>query len=97
MKMILGILMTIAAVAVTGGLYLAIRRPEAKRSDLEKLSSICGQIAHSVHQLGDFLVRLYSFTVTKVTLIARKGQDGFSESPSSISEVAESLQRDSTA
>ena len=97
MKMILGILLMIAAVAVTGGLYLAIRNPEAKRSDLEKLSSICGQIARSVHQLADFLVRLYSFTVTKVTLIARKGRDGFSESPSSISKVAGGLQRDSTA
>ena len=36
MKLIFGFLMFVAAVAITGGLYLAIRKPEQKKADLEK-------------------------------------------------------------
>lgn len=41
MKLIFGFLMFVAAVAITGGLYLSIRKPERKQADLEKLISVC--------------------------------------------------------
>jgi hypothetical protein len=89
MKMILGFLLLIAAVAITGGLYLVIRRPEEKKVDLEKLSSICGQISHSVQQFGDYFVRLYSFAVTKVNRESRTGPDNLSETRSSALEAVD--------
>jgi len=72
MKLIVGFLMFVAAVAVIGGLYLAIRKPEQKKADLERLGSVSSQIANRLQQLGDSLVRLYSITVAKVIPGARK-------------------------
>ena len=63
MKLIFGFLMFVAAVAITGGLYLAIRKPEQKKADLERLDSVCSQIANRLQRLGDYLVRLYTVTV----------------------------------
>ena len=40
MKLILSTLFVIAAVVLTAGLYLAVRKSEQKKSDLEKLQSL---------------------------------------------------------
>jgi len=40
MKLIFGFLLFVAAVAITGGLYLVIRKPAQKKTDLEKLESV---------------------------------------------------------
>ena len=72
MKLIFGFLMFVAAVAITGGLYLSIRKPERKQADLEKLISVCSQIANRLQQFGDYLVRLYTVTVARVIPGTRK-------------------------
>jgi len=59
MKLILSTLFVIAAVVLTAGLYLAIRKPEQKKTDLEKLQSLLGQIAKCVQQIGDYLSNLF--------------------------------------
>ena len=64
MKLIFGFLMFVAAVAITGGLYLSIRKPERKQADLEKLISVCSQIANRLQQFGDYLVRLAYFAIS---------------------------------
>jgi hypothetical protein len=71
-KLIFGFLMFVAAVAITGGLYLSIRKPERKQADLEKLISVCSQIANRLQQFGDYLVRLYTVTVARVIPGTRK-------------------------
>ena len=53
MKPIFAFLMFVAAVAITGGVYLAIRKSEQKKADLERLGNVCSQIANSLQQLGD--------------------------------------------
>ena len=72
MKLIFGLLMLVAAVAITGGLYLAIRKPEQKKGDLERLGSVCSQVANRLQRLGDYLVRLYTITVARIIPGARK-------------------------
>jgi hypothetical protein len=72
MKLIFAFLMLVAAVAITGGLYLAIRKPERKRADLERLGDVCSQIANRLQRLGDYLVRLYTVTVARIIPGARK-------------------------
>jgi len=72
MKLIFGLLMFVAAAAITGGLYLAIRKPEQKKADLERLGSVFGQIANRLQRLGDYLVRLYTVTVARIIPRARK-------------------------
>ncbi len=83
MKLIFGILMFVAAVAITGSLYLAIRKPEQKRADLERLGSVCGQIANRLQRLGDYLGRLYTVTVSRVIPGTRKERTGLPEQHSS--------------
>ena len=83
MKLIVGFLMFVAAVAITGGLYLAIRKPEQKKADLERLGSACSQIANRLQRLGDDLVRLYTVTVSRVIPGARKERTGLPEQHSS--------------
>jgi hypothetical protein len=72
MKLILGFLMFVGAVAITGGLYLAIRKPEQKKADLERLGKVCSQITNRLQRLGDYLVRLYTVTVARVIPGTRK-------------------------
>ena len=79
MKLIFGFLMFVAAVAITGGLYLSIRKPERKLADLEKLISVCRQIANRLQWLGDYLVRLYTVTVARVIPGARTGRANLPE------------------
>ncbi|MGB7547985.1 MAG: hypothetical protein WBM14_09575 [Terracidiphilus sp.] len=79
MKLIFGLLMFVAAVAITGGLYLAIRKPEQKKADLERLGSVCSQIANRLQRLGDYLVRLYTVTVARVIPGARTGRANLPE------------------
>jgi hypothetical protein len=83
MKLIFAFLMFVAAVAITGGLYLSIRKPERKQADLEKLGSVCSQIANRLQQLGDSLVRLYSITVARVIPGAHKERARLPEHQSS--------------
>ena len=83
MKPIFAFLMFVAAVAITGGLYLAIRKPERKRADLERLGDVCSQIANRLQQLGDYLVRLYTVTVARVIPCARKERTSLPEQHSS--------------
>ena len=83
MKLIFAFLMLVAAVAITGGLYLAIRKPEQKKADLERLGSVCGQIANRLQRLGDCLVRLYTVTVARVIRGARKERTSLPEQQSS--------------
>ena len=83
MKLIFGFLMFVAAVAITGGLYLSIRKPERKQADLERLGSVCGQIANRLQRLGDYLGRLYTVTVARVIPGARKERTSLPEQHSS--------------
>ena len=84
MKLIFGFLMFVAAVAITGGLYLSIRQPDKKKSDLEKLSALCRQIAQRLQRLGDYLVRLYTISLAKVIPGARTGRASLLEQQSSV-------------
>jgi len=64
MKLIFGSLLFLAAVATTGGLYLAIRKPEQKKTDLEKLLSLPSKIAQRLQRLGDYLVARFGTKLT---------------------------------
>lgn len=55
MKLILSTLFVVTAVVLTAGLYLAIRKPDQKKTDLEKLQILLGQIAQRIQQAGDYL------------------------------------------
>ena len=59
MKLIFAVLMFVAAVVVTGGLYLFVRKDEQKKSDFEKLQSLPNWLAQRVHQIGDYLSGLF--------------------------------------
>jgi Mn2+/Fe2+ NRAMP family transporter len=59
MKLILSTLFVVAAVVLTAGLYLAIRKPDQKKTDLEKLQMLLGQIAQRIQQAGDYLSSLF--------------------------------------
>jgi hypothetical protein len=83
MKLIVGFLMFVAAVAIAGGLYMSIRKPERKQADLEKLISVCSRIANRLQRLGDYLVKLYTVTVARVIPGARKERTSLPEQHSS--------------
>ena len=59
MKLIFSILFFVTAVALTAGLYLAIRKPEQKKTDLAKMKCLFGQIAQRIQQAGDYLSSLF--------------------------------------
>ena len=67
MKLILTTLFVVAAAVLTAGLYLAIRKQEAKKSDLEKLQSLLGQIAQCVQQIGAYLSNLFGSKPEAIT------------------------------
>jgi hypothetical protein len=64
MKVIYGFLLLVIAAACTGGLYLIIRKPDQKKTDLEKLKSVCEAIAHHLHRFGKYLHSLYAIVVS---------------------------------
>ena len=66
MKLIFGFLLFVAAVAITGGLYLVIRKPAQKKTDLEKLENVCREIVHRIRQLDDYLARIYTTTLFRM-------------------------------
>ena len=59
MKLIFGFLLFVAIVAITGGLYLIIRKEDDKKCDLQRLYSLPSQIARRVQSLGDYLFSLF--------------------------------------
>ena len=59
MKLIFGFLLFVATVAITGGLYLVIRKEDDKKSDLQRLYTLPSQIAKRVQSLGDYLFSLF--------------------------------------
>jgi len=86
MKLIFGFLLFVAAVAITGGLYLAIRKPAQKKTDLEKLESVCRQIVHRIRQLDDSLARIYTTAFFRMIPSSRKERSNVSEQQSSGSD-----------
>ena len=86
MKLIFGFLLFVAAVAITGGLYLVIRKPEQKKTDLEKLESVCRQIFCRIRQLDDYLARIYTTAFFRMIPSSRKERSNVSEEQSSGSE-----------
>ena len=87
MKLIFGFLLFVAAVAITGGLYLAIRKPAQKKTDLEKLESVCRQIVHCIRQLDDYLARIYTTAFFRMIPSSRKERSNVSEQQSSGSDL----------
>lgn len=72
MKVFFGFLLFVAAIAISGGLYLAIRRPEEAKADLEKLSTLWTRIVQCFQRFCDSLVKLYTITAARVIPGARK-------------------------
>jgi hypothetical protein len=87
MKLIFGFLLFVAAVAITGGLYLAIRKPEKKKTDLEKLESACCQTFYRIRQLDDYLARIYTTAFFRMIPSSRKERSNVSEKQSSGSDL----------
>jgi hypothetical protein len=80
MKLIFGFLLFVAAVAMTGGLYLVIRKPE-------KLESVCRQIFCRIRQLDDYLARIYTTAFFRMIPSSRKERSNVSEKQSSGSDL----------
>lgn len=59
MKLIFGFLMFAVAAVVAGGPYLLIRKPDQRKTDLEKLQMLLGKIAHRILQAGEYLSNLF--------------------------------------
>ena len=86
MKIICGFLLFVAAIAITGGLYLVIRKPEQKKTDLEKLESVCLQIVHRIRQLDDYLAKIYTTVFFRIIPSLRKERSNVSEKQSSVAD-----------
>jgi len=86
MKLIFGFLLFVAAVAITGGLHLVIRKPEQKKTDLEKLESVCRQIVHRIRQLDDHLARIYTTAYFRMIPSSRKERPNVSKRQSSVAD-----------
>ena len=67
MKLIFGFLLFVATVAVTGGIYLIIRKPEQKKTDLKKLLGLPSKIAQRLQRLGDYLVARFGSKLESAT------------------------------
>jgi hypothetical protein len=87
MKLIFGLLMFVAAVAITGGLYLVIRKPAQRKTDLEKLESVCCQTFYRIRQLDDYLATIYTTTLFRMIPSLRKERSNVSEKQSSGSDL----------
>jgi len=59
MKLIFGFLLFVIAVAITGGLYLFIRKEDGKQSDLQHLRSLPRRIAERFQSFGEYLTKLF--------------------------------------
>ena len=86
MKLIFGFLLFVAAVAITGGLYLVIRKPAQKKTDLEKLENVCRQIVHRIRQLDDYLATIYTTTLFRMIPSLRRERSNAPEKRSSTAE-----------
>jgi hypothetical protein len=86
MKLICGFLLFVAATAITGGLYLTIRKPAQKKTDLEKLENVCQQIFDRIRQLDDYLATIYTTTLFRMIPSSRKERSNVSEKQSSGSD-----------
>jgi hypothetical protein len=76
----------VAAVAISGGLYLIVRKPEEKKTDLEKLSSVCRKIADCIRRLDDYLARIYITVFFRIIPSTRKDRVSVSEKRGSETE-----------
>jgi hypothetical protein len=83
MKLFFGFLLFVAAIVITGGLYLAIRRPEETKADLEKLSTLCTRVVQCFERLCDSLVKLYTTTAARVIPGVRKERTSLPDQQSS--------------
>lgn len=83
MKLFFGLLLFAAAFVISGGLYLAIRRPEETKADLEKLSTLCTRIVQGLQGLCDYLVKLYTITAARVIPGVRKERTSLPDQQSS--------------
>jgi hypothetical protein len=86
MKLIFGFLLFVAAVAITGGLYLVIRKPEQKKTDLEKLDNLFNQVAHRIRQIDDYLARIHTIAFFRIIPSLRKERSTVPEKQSSVAE-----------
>lgn len=86
MKIILGFLMFVAAVVITGGLYLFIRKPEQKKSDMERLASVFNQISHHVRKIDDYLASIYTITFFRIFDCTRRGRSKVPDTQSTTTE-----------
>jgi hypothetical protein len=86
MKLICGFLLFVAAVAITGGLYLVIRKPAQKKTDLEKLENVCHQIVYRIRRLDDYLAKIYTTTLFRMIPSLRNERSTVSEKRSSAAE-----------
>lgn len=59
MKLILGFIVFIVLVAVTGGLYLLVRKADQKQTDRAWLNSLPGQINKLVKAVGEYLSKVF--------------------------------------
>lgn len=59
MKLIFGFVLFVVLGAVTGGLYLSLRKADDRKSDLEALSKLPGKIVESVQKGLDYLSKLF--------------------------------------
>jgi hypothetical protein len=89
MKPILGFLMFVVVVVLTGGLYLAIRKPEQKVTDLEKLNGLRNTFAQRLQRLGDFLATLRTSAVAKAVRGIRKERVGDSDKRNPVREFTQ--------
>ena len=59
MKLIFGSLLFVVTAALTAGLYLVIRKPAQRKTDLDKLYSYSRRIADRARQFGEHLYKLF--------------------------------------
>jgi hypothetical protein len=83
MKLFFGFLLFVAAIVITGGLYLAIRKPEETKADLEKLGTLCTRIVQYLQGLCDYLVTLYTITAARAIPGVRKERTSLPDQQSS--------------
>ena len=83
MKLFFGFLLFVAAIVITGGLCLAIRKPEEAKADLEKLSTLRTRIVQYLQGLCDYLVTRSTITAARAIPGDRKEQTSMPDQQSS--------------
>ncbi|MDT8069207.1 MAG: hypothetical protein ROO76_13660 [Terriglobia bacterium] len=89
MKPILGFLLLVVVVVLTGGLYLAIRKPEQKVTDLATLKGLRITFAQRLQRLGRFLATLFTFVIAKAAHVTRKVRVSLSDKRNSVTEYTQ--------